>query len=238
MVSETTDPSYSWASAVSFFQHRGIEENPKPQRGRKCPDYTEWHSQAHLPAALPVGGAKRAGWRLGSERSPWARLFCLFNQHLQLPADILETKPKALKRQSEHCASEPLGIFRAGPEQWRQHWTLIFQREGLCGQTWLSGRLGCWKALMWVLPVWASLTPVENSLLYGSSIYWCGESKYGPSRRILLNVRDSQKSQLGAGGHEGEAGTGQQPHSGSWAHPSFLFFKWAESWRCFLNRKH
>lgn len=42
----------------------------------------------------------------------------------------------SLKRQSEHCASEPLEVFRAGPEQWCEHWTLIFQWDHLCVQTW------------------------------------------------------------------------------------------------------
>lgn len=139
---------------MSSFQRQRIEENPKPQKGRKYPDCRVGTARPTCPLPFRVGRAlRRARGRLGSKCSPWARLLCLFNQHLQLSVDILETKPKALKRQSEHCASEPLGIFRAGSEQRREHWTLIIQREGLCGQTWLSRRLWCWKALTWVLPV-------------------------------------------------------------------------------------
>ena len=130
-----------------------------------------------------------------------------------------------LKGQSELCASEPLRIFRSGPELWCEHWTLIFQREGLCVQTWLWVRLWCWKTLTLVLPVWASLIPLENSMLWGSSIYRAVQTANSRSQGELCSVMGiPRRASLGGLGLELSSRT----VLGTGAGHSGLFFKWAE----------
>lgn len=114
-----------------------------------------------------------------------------------------------MKGQSEDCASESLGIFRTGPEQQGEHWALIFQREDLCVQTWLLGRLWCCKALTLVLPVWAALTLLRIPRYVDPAFI----RQWGwQSRENSAHLGDSRKSQSGRGG----ARTEQRDHSGRW----------------------
>lgn len=126
----------------SSVQHERAEG--KAPRGRQCLDYTERAQPG--PTGLLPHAAPRCSEGLDRDCAVKALLRqcsfgCLINTYSYL-LTFWKQNQEPLKGQSEHCASEPLGIFGTDPEQWCEHWTLIFQREGLCAQTWLSA--GSW----------------------------------------------------------------------------------------------
>lgn len=88
----------------------------------------------HRPAATCspelLWGARQ---RLCSEGSPQAMLFWLFNQHLQLSVDILETKPRALERTKWTLCLWAIRNIRNW--SWTVVWTLdtyLPERRSLC----------------------------------------------------------------------------------------------------------
>lgn len=117
-----------------------------------------------------------------------------------------------LKGQSELCASEPLGIFRSGPELWCEHWTHLPERRSLCADLALGEvvmlenfDIGA-PCMSFPYPSW------EFHVMGIQHLSSSADSKLEVSRRIVLHCGDSHKGQPGGTG----AGTEQQDSSGNW----------------------
>lgn len=149
----------------------------------------------------------RARHRLCSECSPWAMLFCLFNQHSQLSVDILETKPRTLVRTK--WALCLWAIKNIQNWSWAAAWTLdiCLPVRSLCadlalsetvvlknsdiGAPCMSFAYSCWKFhVMWI----------QRSA--GSE-----DGEHRTSKRIPLNCGDSRRASLGEVGFELGSGT-------------------------------